>query len=147
MEKFRQKIQLKIILISLTVLSIAVAYLVLLSGKIINPPSVPDFIKGFNMGAFAGVQLTLAFFIVKYVVSLRKEASLKKLYIEQNDERRKLILQKTGDVGMTLGSIGFAVATIISGFFSETVFLTLLCATVFISLIRGACKLYYYKKL
>lgn len=147
MEKFRAKIQKRVTVLSLTAIFTAAVYLLLISGLVMDTPSVPGFIRGFNMGAFAGVELILVFFTVRYFVSMKNDDTLKKLYIEENDERTKLILEKTGAVGMLLFIIVSAVGAIVAGFFNETVFYTLLGTTVLSSLIRGACKLYYHIKL
>ncbi len=147
MEKFRAKIQKRVLILSLTAIFTAAVYLLLVSGLIMDTPSVPDFVRGFNMGAFSGVELVLVFFTVKYSVSMKNEAALKKLYIEENDERRKMIFQKTGAVGMTLFIILSAIGAIIAGFFNQTVFFTLIGTTALGSLIRGVCKLYYHNKL
>jgi hypothetical protein len=147
MEKFRAKIQKRVMVLSLTVIFISAVYLLLISGLIMETPSIPDFIKGFNMGAFVGVELILVFFTVKFFFSMKNEDALKKLYIEENDERSKLILEKTGAVGMLLFILLCAIGTIVAGFFNETVFYTLLGVTALGAIIRGACKIYYHTKL
>ncbi len=147
MEKFKVKIQKRVLLLSTTTIFTAAIFSLLLSGLLMDTPTVPEFIKGFNMGAFCGLELILIFFTVKYFVSMKNEESLKKLYIEENDERRKAIMEKTGAVGMLLFTILSAIGTVIAGFFDLTVFYTLMGTTVLSSLIRGACKLYYFKKL
>lgn len=147
MENYKAKVKKRVTLLSLTDIFIAVIYILLISGAVMDTPSVPDFVKGYNAGAFIGLELVLIFFTVKYFVSMNNETALKKLYIEENDERRKLIMQKTGNVGMVLCTVLLAIATIISGFFNQTVFYTLLGATFLCGLIRLACKLYYHNKL
>jgi hypothetical protein len=147
MEKFKIKVQKRVTILALTTIFTFILYLLLVSGLLMDTPSVPDFIKGFNMGAFCGVELVLVFFTVKFLGSMKNEATLKKLYIEENDERRKMIMEKTGAFGMVLFILISAIATIVAGFFDETVFYTLLGTTMLASLIRGAFKLYYFKKL
>lgn len=147
MEKFKAKIQKRVFILSLTAIFTAAVYLLLVSGLVVDTPSVPGFVKGFNMGAFSGIELILVFFTVKYFVSMKNEDALKKLYIEENDERTKMIMEKTGAVGMLLFIIVSAIGAIVAGFFNQTVFYTLLGTTVLGSLIRGACKLYYHIKL
>lgn len=147
MEKFKAKVQKRVLILSMTVLFIGAIYLLLVSGLVMNTPTVPDFIKGFNMGAFVGVELILVFFTVKYFFSMKNEDALKKLYIEENDERSKLILEKTGAFGMLMFIVLCAIGTIVAGFFNETVFYTLLGVTALGAIIRGACKLYYHIKL
>ncbi|MBP7176611.1 MAG: hypothetical protein KBA53_10435 [Thermoclostridium sp.] len=147
MEKFKVKVQKRVMILALTAISIAAVYLLLVSGLVIATPSIPGFIKGFHMGSFLGVELILVFFTVKYLTAMKNEATLKKLNIEENDERTRMIMEKTGGVGMIVFVIASAIAAIVAGFFNETVFYTLLAATAAASLIRGACKLYFYRKL
>lgn len=147
MEKFKVKIQKRVLILSLTAIFTAAVFILLLSGLLMDTPSIPEFIKGFNMGVFCGLELILIFFTVKYFMSMKNEEALKKLYIEENDERRKVIMEKTGAVGMLLFTIISAIGTVIAGFFDLTVFYTLLGTTTLSVLIRGACKLYYFNRM
>ncbi len=143
MEKFKEKILKRTLFMSLVTILIAITYLVFSLNRD-NLPSVPDFIRGFHTGSFAGVELVAVFFLAKYVGSLRKDELLKKLYIEENDERTKTIMQKSGALGMVICMEGLALATIIAGFIDVKVFFSLLGALIFISLVRGVMKIYYH---
>jgi|LSQX01.2.fsa_nt_gb uncharacterized membrane protein len=143
MEKYRARIKKRLVVMSITILVVVAMYLVfsLYRGSL---PPIPDFIKGFHAGAFVGVAFMLMFLVGKYFMCLRKEESLRKLYIEENDERTKMIMQKSGAIGMVICMIGLAIATIVAGFLDKTVFLSLLGALLFISLVRGFIKIYYH---
>lgn len=143
MEKFKAKIRKRTLVISIVLLAMAATYFVFSLYRDSLPP-VPDFIKGFHTGAFIGVELVAVFFITRYSVSLRREELLKKLYIEENDERTKMIMQKSGALGMGICMVGLAIGTIAAGFVDKTVFFSLLGALVFISLVRGFIKVYYH---
>lgn len=143
MEKFKAKIRKRTLFLSIFLVVIAASYLVLSLYRDILP-SVPDFIRGFHTGAFIGAELVAVFFIARYSVSLRKAELLKKLYIEENDERTKAIMQKSGALGMVICIEGLALAAIIAGFIDAKVFFSLLGALVFISLVRGFMKVYYH---
>lgn len=108
---------------------------------------MPDFAWGFQAGAIGGLELVLVFLTVWYLISMRDEKALKKLYIQENDERTLMIMQKTGAIGMTVCSIGLAFAAVIASFFDQTVFFTLLGSAVFTAVVRGALKVYYHLKL
>lgn len=64
-----------------------------------------------------------------------------------NDERKMQIMEKTGAVRINICIVELGFATMISGFFNEIVFFTLLGATIFIALVKGMFKIYYYNKL
>lgn len=146
MDKFKRKIRIRTIWMLTLVICIAAVYFALALSKG-NQPSIPDFIRGFHTGAFTGIEIGILLVIVKYIVSLRKEESLKRLFIEENDERRLAIMQKSGAWGMTACILGLAVATVIAGFFDQTVFFSLLGALIYSAVVKGTLKIYYYRKL
>jgi hypothetical protein len=146
MEKYKKKIKKRIGVMSLVMICIAVIYFMLpvYSDAL---PQMPDFIRGFHAGAFAGVELVMVFFIVKYIIGMRKDESLRKLYIEENDERTKMIMAKSGALGMGICMVGLATGTVVAGFVNQTVFFALLGALLFISLVRASIKVYYHLKM
>ena len=48
MEKFKIKVQKRVTILALTTIFTFILYLLLVSGLLMDTPSVPDFIKGFN---------------------------------------------------------------------------------------------------
>jgi len=114
--------------------------------KAIGSENFADMIHGFQVGIFFALQIMMLVYITKYAKSLKNEDLLKKLYIEENDERKKLIQDKIGGVGFnfTLGVI--ATATVIAGFFHQIVFATLFGVLIFTVLVKGLLKIYYRKK-
>lgn len=145
MAEFRKSVKVRMILAGIAVACVAAIYAVLMlcQGW---PPNIPDSARGFQLGALLGLELLLVLYGVRCLLSMRDDTALRKRYIWENDERRKMILQKTGSVGMLGCTLGLGTATVVAGFFSQTVFFTLLGATLFVSLVRGALKLYYMKK-
>jgi uncharacterized membrane protein len=141
MDKYREKIRKRIIVMAFVLIVLAVIYF-MLPLIITELPSIPDFIRGFHMGSFTAIELVLVFYIVRYIVSLRNEGALKKLYIEENDERTKMIMQKSGAIGMEICMAGLAIGTITAGFLDKTVFFSLLGALAFTALVRGLIKVY-----
>ena len=105
-----------------------------------------DMIHGFQIGIFIGIQIVMLFFIGKYLGSLKNTEKLQKLYVEENDERTRLIQDKIGGVGLsfTLGSI--ATGTVISGFFNLIVFSTLVGVLIFSVLVEIFLMIYYNHK-
>lgn len=102
-----------------------------------------DFINGFQIGIFIGAQLSIIYLVVKYIKGLKNEEKLKILYIEENDERTKLIRDKIGGIGFFFSVAIITSATIIAGFFSKIVFFTLLAVTIFMVMVLASLKLYY----
>ncbi|MGL4608033.1 MAG: hypothetical protein ACRCU3_11280 [Eubacteriaceae bacterium] len=105
-----------------------------------------DFIHGAQTGVFVGVQLLAIVMLGKYIGGLRDEKKLRKIYIDEHDERNKFIRDKIGIIGFDLGLVGITIGLIISGFFSRVVFFTLGGVLVFLVLIKACCKIYFYKK-
>ncbi|MFD1178972.1 hypothetical protein ACFQ3W_22085 [Paenibacillus puldeungensis] len=79
-------------------------------------------------------------------MALSSEDRLKKMYIEMNDERSKLIKDKIGGMGFNFSIAVVATATIVSGFFHQLVFVTLLAVLIFLVTVKAVLKLYYKKK-
>lgn len=146
MDKFKIKIHRRIIiLITLFIILISI-YLILFLNKDKLLKSTND-IMNFHGGALIGFGILLILDILKNLRAIRDEKELKKLYIKENDELTILIMQKTGAFGINICIVGFAVATIITGYFNELIFFTLLGATLSVSLIKGIFKIYYHKNL
>jgi hypothetical protein len=104
---------------------------------------ISDMIRGFQVGIFIALQIMVIVYFGMYYKALQSDEALKKLYIEENDERTKYIQDKIGGTGFNLIIGAMGTATVIAGFFNQTVFLTLLGALIFIVLIKGFLKLYY----
>lgn len=108
--------------------------------------NIADMIHGFQVGIFVCLQLMICVYILKYQRALINEAELNKLYIVENDERTKFIKDKIGGVGFNFCLGLIATATVISGFFHQIVFITLLGVLIFIVLVKGFLKIYYKVK-
>lgn len=142
MEKVYKKIRIRTILLAITFIIIGLSF-ILLNIYQQKALQLHDFNKGFQFGLFIALELILVFHIIRYLISMRDKTALRKLYIKENDERTKLILQKSGAWGMTICYIGLAFGSLVASFFNQTVFLSLLGATVFTGLIKVLLKIYY----
>jgi hypothetical protein len=153
MEKFKNVLKRRITFMGVFN-GLAIAFIVLTayisSMKSHNAKGVDDFmhgmINGFQMGVFVGVQMLVVIYIMKYRKALKSEDELKKLYIKENDEREKVIRDKIGGVGLNFSLAVIATATVVSGFFNQTVFITLLAVLLVTVTIKAALKLYYKSK-
>ena len=149
MEKFKMNLKKRLTLMMMFN-GVAVIFMVLtgIYGSMIasSNADIADMIHGFQAGIFVGMQIIMIKFITKYKRALNNEGELRKLYIEENDERTKLIKDKIGGVGFNF-SLGMIVtAAIIAGFFNQIVFITLSATMFFMALVKGFLKVYYKNK-
>ncbi|MHC1734637.1 MAG: hypothetical protein AB9921_03105 [Erysipelotrichaceae bacterium] len=104
-----------------------------------------DFIRGFQLGIFSAMVGATVVRILVYNAALRNETKLRKLHIEENDERNQLIALKAGGFASLVELIVSVLATLVAGFFSTTVFFTLLGVVLFIVFLRLITKLVYQR--
>lgn len=58
--------------------------------------------------------------------ALRDDAAVRRLYYQEHDERTRYIAQQVGRSSMAVNTVLLVVAAVIAGYFSVTVFVTLL---------------------
>lgn len=105
-----------------------------------------DFIRGVQAGVFLGLLLVMLFFVFRYSHAVRNEAALKKLFVEETDERNRFIRDKIGGMGINL-SIGLiAAASVVAGYFDRTVFFTLLGTLAAVVGVKGALEVVYRRR-
>ena len=109
--------------------------------------AIRAFMTGLNTGLFAVVMVVLALTALRYLAALKNEDKRKALYIYENDERRLLIRSKMGGDAIQLVLMALVVATVVSEFFNQTVFFTLLAVLLFTALVKGVFKAVYTGKL
>lgn len=148
MDDFRKRMQRRQIILVCGLLGACCA--ILLSRHYEKAPSASEFLRGFAEGFQTGIiAVTLllpAFFIFRNTFAMRDPERLKRLYISETDERKLMIMQKSGSDGMNVIMYGLAVGAAVAGNFNDTVFFTLLGACLFVTLVRGIMKLYYNLK-
>lgn len=105
-----------------------------------------DFSRGIQIGIFIGVALVTLYYIGKLRNTLKNEELLKKLYIEENDERKKLIQQKTGSTTTIIVGFSISIAIIIAGFYNFVVLITLFVTLFYLAIIKRIVKYYYNRK-
>ncbi len=105
------------------------------------------FVSGFDTGLFAVAQGVLILSFIKYRAALRDPEKRKAMYIEEHDERMLFIYGKMGGTAMQIVLFGLLAATIAAGYFSQTVFFTLLGALLFATGVKAGMKIYYTKKI
>ncbi|KLU54948.1 hypothetical protein EL84_22835 [Paenibacillus sp. VT-400] len=146
MDKYKIKIKTRKNVLSL----VAAATLLIYVGLIFyrgGLPDLPSFIKGFHTGAFIGVEVAVAFFLVRYIKASNNEAELKKQYIEENDERSVMILQRAGTLSTAIILVGLGIASVIAGFFNPLIFYTLLTCLLFVLIVFFALWMFYAREI
>lgn len=102
--------------------------------------------RGFISGAALGVLGVMIFFLVRNIIALQNDASLKKLYVKAHDERTVKVWQTARAEAYRTCLIVSIVAAIVSGYFSMTVSITLIVCLAVLSYTGLAYKFYYDKK-
>lgn len=102
--------------------------------------------RGFVSGASVGIAALMLMGIVRISKALKDEKALKKLYIQDHDERQIQIWTAARATAMQIFLIGGLVAGIVAGYFNMTVSVTILACVFIHSLLGGACKLFYNRK-
>ncbi|MCY9669634.1 hypothetical protein M5X11_32740 [Paenibacillus alginolyticus] len=105
-----------------------------------------DFVHGVQVGIFIGMQIIILLVGKKLRAALRNESFLKKLYIEEHDERKKLIMEKANSLSLYVTLFSVSLASIVLGFFNVTISITLFAVLIVILLTRISSNQYYNRK-
>ena len=101
--------------------------------------------NGFITGASCGIFAYMLAGLIRNRRALKDEKKLKKLYVKEHDERTIQILTLARNTAMQILLLGGLVATVIAGYFSITVSLTIL-ACIFAASITSLLLVGYYSK-
>ena len=146
MDKYREKLKVRTNILSLVAAVTLLIYVGLLFYRD-RLPELPSFIQGFQTGVVLGIELGVISYLAKYMRALKNEAKLKKLFIEETDERTGLILRNASTLTVTVSLVVLGIAATIAGFFNSLVFFTLLGALFFVLIIFYTMWIYFAKKL
>lgn len=102
---------------------------------------------GFITGASCGVLALMLFTLIRNSRALKDQKKLKKLYVKENDERTLQIVTLARNTAMQILLLGGLAATVIAGYFSITVSLTILACIFTASILSLLLMGYYSKKL
>lgn len=106
-----------------------------------------SFLDGFKLGLFSALSFVFfakCFFLFRAMIN---EDKLRKLFIEENDERTKAINEKSGSNLFIIIYLILVIGIMISGNFSDTVMYSLLGCIGGIIVIYTSLHLYFSKKL
>lgn len=150
MENYRAKLKTQNWFLALGALALTAVQVLAYMG-IISPLESgehwPDFWNGFIAGVAIGITILFIVGIITNLLALHNEARLKKLYVKEHDERTFAIYEKGVSAGAKIFLLCMLPATIITGYFSITVFKTCLACLLALSLFMVGGKLYYSKKI
>ncbi len=102
---------------------------------------------GFVSGASAGILALMGFGLARNLRALRDETKLKKLYIQETDERQIQIWTAARARATQLFLMTGLLAGIVAGYFSMTVSITILAMVTAHAFLGLACKIYYSIKM
>lgn len=155
MEQFREKIKMQNLTIAICCFILAIFSFLSAAGEagIIDfmTPAAGDehwqsMWRGFVMGASCGILGLMIFGLIRNIRALQDEKKLKKLYIQENDERQiQIWTAARAAATQTFLLVGLAAGTI-AGYFSMTVSITILACVVAHSLIAMGFKIFYSTK-
>lgn len=141
MEKFREKIK-KRFWIS-TFVSLFVP-LVLIALQIITKKDV-DYASGMIYGSVSGALVTAVFNIARMYSALHNEEKLKKMYIEETDERNIMLNKETGNTALIISLVCISFASVIASFFNIGISIALAAAACFTTMVTVIVRIYYNK--
>lgn len=148
MQEYRQKLK-KDITINAIGAALLLAVQVLTWLGIVQPVAAGERFQNYWNGFIAGLAFgIMALMIVGIIIdarALRNEQRLKKLYIKWNDERTKAICDKARSTAANIFLLAMLPITVIGGYFSVTVFFSLLGSVLFLAVMTNILKLYYKK--
>ena len=154
MKQFKEKLRIQNIifgLIAILMLAFFIWYQASAAGRIWFPrPSgtseFQDFWFGFIHGTLIGLGMFLIVLIVRNTAAMMDEAKLKKLFIEETDERRQQIMVYARSASTQTFLFAGLAAALIAGFFSMAVSLTIIACVVANGMIAIGFKMYFNKK-
>ena len=150
MSDYRNAIKYRLILLIIcTAVSIALVYvgtLLTTQAETASSTFTDGFTKGFPLGLFSGFVAVMIFLIVRCIRALGNDEYLKKLFITENDERKKMIRQRATGMSFFFTAGILIVGVTVASFFDNVVTLTLMAVLTVHVLTGSILKLYYFLK-
>lgn len=107
---------------------------------------VNDSALGFVNGLILGVEIICVFLVFRIRKALKDDKILRRLYIDEYDERKTFIKLKAGSNLIGKIAIGIFSISILASCFDMLVFYTLVITGIFLIIISLLLKLYWIKK-
>ena len=150
MTEYKKIIKSRVILLALSfVVSTAIVYLGVVfaeKSETVASTYFDGFSRGFPIGLFSGFLAIMLFLIIRYIRALRNESMLKKLHIEENDERKKAIRQSALGKSFFFTTGILVVGLTVTSFYNTIISITLAVVLSVHVLAGVAFKIYYLMK-
>lgn len=150
MEKFRDKLKLNNFITAVCAFLLAAFCFIMAAAEAGLIPLTPagdshwqHMWRGFCVGAACGVLGVMIFGLVRSIRALQDEEKLKKLYVEENDERAVQIWTAARAMAMRTFLMLALAAGVVAGYFSMVVSITILACAVVLSVMGALFKVYY----
>lgn len=104
-----------------------------------------DSTLGFINGLTLGIEIICVFWVFKIRKALKDDKMLRRLYIDEHDERKNFIKLKSGSNLLGKIALGIFVISILANYFNMVVFYTLVITGIFLVLVSLLLKLYWRK--
>lgn len=149
MGEYKKTLLTRIYVMAFSGFAILVGYVLKMSGMVGagDRNIFSEFHQGFQFGLIVLVEIIFIYFTTRYAKILRKPEELKKLYYAENDERMRMIREKSGGYIIFICAIAILITAIVAGYFNEIVFWTLVGCSLFLFITRKVLLLYYSQKL
>ncbi len=119
-------------------------------GVVFGTP-LKDFIGGLLNGLRGGIVIGFVLFLlvtlIKNYFAIRNDEKLKKMFIEENDERTLAICEHSSQVTFNITMFVILAVCVVTGLYNPVISLTLLAVWIFIILTRLITMFYYNKKI
>ena len=145
MEQYRKKLKLRMLIFSVVMLFCVVILLINQIGTI--DTATETIAISFQEGFAASGIIILVLTLFRYRRALSDEEKLRLLYNQENDERMKAIRAKAGVPMVLILSLALVLAGMVIGYWSETIFVVLICVALFQLTMSMLVKLYYMRKM
>lgn len=155
MEQYREKLKLQNAVIAVCCAVLAIFCFLAVASEFgpvsLLTPAVADnhwrsMWRGFISGASVSVLALMIVGLVRNILALHSDDTLKKRYVKDHDERTIQIWTNARALSMQIFLLVGLVAAIVAGYFSIAVSLTIVACVLVHSLLGAGCKLYYSHK-
>lgn len=150
MEKYKKSLIHSAVQTTLLCILLIVVYILFespaLSGFLPSESDNKEYASGLRLGALTGFLLITAFYMIRTIFVVHKPEKLQKMYIKTNDEREKLIKQKTGLATFIITLYCLLFALMVAASYSLAVCKTIVVIIYGMGLIYAGSNLYYRHK-
>ena len=108
---------------------------------------INDSVLGVINGLTLGIERICVFSVYRIRKALKDDKILRRLYIDEHDERKKFIKLKSGSNLIGKIALGIFMISILASYFDMVVFYTLVITGIFLIILSLLLKLYWIKKI